>query len=252
MKKTILFLSFFLFVNFCFSQQRVAWLTYHDPVDGKSQELSNAIKDKTQKFNQDENGMQLYTYQIMAGPRQGQFLRVGLGPTWADFDNNSNMSKELDYWRDNVMPYIKSNSGREYFVSADEASYDVSIPGSKTMGFVLHYNIAAGKGNHFWKVRRNVVKAIKESGEDISLGVWSSVAGGPLNHVIVTFGQKDFQDFGNASGKWANVSKKYDEMYGSGSWKTDWDLFNESLEMWGNSTELSRFLPELSSPVPNN
>ena len=90
MKKTILFLSFFLFVNFCFSQQRVVWLTYHDPVDGKSQELSNAIKDKTQKFNQDENGMQLYTYQIMAGPRQGQFLRVGLGPTWADFDNNSN------------------------------------------------------------------------------------------------------------------------------------------------------------------
>ena len=161
MKKTILFLSFFLFVNFCFSQQRVAWLTYHDPVDGKSQELSNAIKDKTQKFNQDENGMQLYTYQIIAGPRQGQFLRVGVGPTWADFDNNSNMSKELDYWRDNVMPYIKSNSGREYFVSADEASYDVSIPGSKTMGFVLHYNIAAGKGNHFWKVRRNVVTAIK-------------------------------------------------------------------------------------------
>ncbi|MDG2341764.1 MAG: hypothetical protein P8L24_01685 [Cytophagales bacterium] len=252
MKKTILFLSFFLFVNFCFSQQRVVWLTYHDPVDGKSQELSNAIKDKTQKFNQEENGTQLYTYQIMAGPRQGQFLRVGLGPTWADFDNNSNMSKEMDYWRNNVMPYIKSNSGREYFVSADEASYDVSIPGSKTMGFVLHYNVAAGKADHFWKVRRNVVKAIKESGEDISLAVWSSVAGGPLNHVIVTFAQKDFEDFGNANGKWANVSKKYDEMYGSGSWKTDWDLFNESLEMWGNSTELTRFLPELSSPVPNN
>ena len=252
MKKITLLFTFSLLVNFCFSQQQVIWLTYHNPVDGKSQELSSAIKDKTQKFNQVESGMKLYTYQVMAGPRQGQFLRVGLGPTWADLDNNSNTSKELDYWRDNVMQYIKSNSGREYFVSADEASYDVSVPGSKTMGFVLHYNIAAGKDEHFWKVRRNVVKAIKESGEDISLAVWNSVAGGPLNHVIVTFAQKDFQDFGNANSKWVNVSNKYNEIYGSGSWKTDWDLFYGSLEMWGSSTELTRFLSELSSPIPTN
>jgi len=46
---------------------------------------SNIIKYnklKILKFNQDESGMKLYTYQVMAGPRQGQFLRVGLGPTW--------------------------------------------------------------------------------------------------------------------------------------------------------------------------
>ena len=90
MKKITLVFSLCFLVNFVFSQQQVVWLTYHDPVDGKAQELSNAIKDKTQKFNQDESGMKLYTYQIMAGPRQGQFLRIGLGPTWADFDNNSN------------------------------------------------------------------------------------------------------------------------------------------------------------------
>jgi len=53
-------------------------------------------------------------------------------------------------------------------------------------------------------------------------------------------------------GKWVNVSNKYNEIYGSGSWKTDWDLFNGSLEMWGNSTELTRFLSELSSPIPTN
>ena len=67
-----------MLVNFCFSQQQVIWLTYHDPVDGKSQELSNAIKDKTQKFNQDESGMQLYTYQVMAGPRPVSYTHLTL------------------------------------------------------------------------------------------------------------------------------------------------------------------------------
>ena len=51
MKKITLLFTFCLLVHFSFSQQRVVWLTYHDPVAGKSQELSNAIKDKTQKFN---------------------------------------------------------------------------------------------------------------------------------------------------------------------------------------------------------
>ena len=89
-----------------------------------------------------------------------------MGPTWKDFDNWSPDSKEMDYWRDNVAPLIESSSGREYFERVDDASYDMSKPGENSVGLMIHYNIG-GNPNHFWKVRRNAVKAIKESGESV-------------------------------------------------------------------------------------
>ena len=214
---------------------------------GKGSELFDAIKDKTKKYNQGQNDSKLYTFSIMAGPRQGEFLRVGMGPTWKDFDNWSPDSKEMDYWRDNVAPLIESSSGREYFERVDDASYDASTPGENSVGLMIHYNIG-GNPNHFWKVRRNAVKAIKESGESVTLNVWRSAGGGPQNHIIVAFSYKNMEEYGNAQKVWDKVGAKYDEIYGAGSWNTDWGLLRGSLEMWGAQTEITRFLPELSSP----
>ena len=41
----------------------------------------------------------------------------------------------------------------------------------------------------------------------------------------------------------------YNKIFGANSFETDQALFNESLEMWGNYSEIWRWLPELSSPV---
>ena len=102
--------------------------------------------------------------------------------------------------------------------------------------------------NHFWKFRRNLVNALKESGEKVSVNVWNSSAGGPQGKVRVSFGFTSMEHYGQFRQIMGRVGEKYDEMYGEDSWETDLDLLRGSLQMWGAQTELLRFLPELSSP----
>ena len=51
--KNLLFTLLIIIVSFSsYSQSMVVWLDYHTPVKGKGSELSDAIKDKTKKYNQ--------------------------------------------------------------------------------------------------------------------------------------------------------------------------------------------------------
>ena len=54
------FITLFSFSSY--SQSMVVWLDYHTPVKGKGSELSDAIKDKTKKYNQGADAFQLYTW----------------------------------------------------------------------------------------------------------------------------------------------------------------------------------------------
>ena len=148
---------------------------------------------------------------------------------------------------ENVDPLIASSSGREYYVRRDNASHDVAKPGENTIGFNIDYVVGANR-DHFWKFRRNIANALKESGEDLSLNVWSSGGGGPQGHVRVSFNFRNLEHYGNFRQMMGRVSDTYDEIYGNNSWDTDIQLLRESLEMWGAQTELVRFLPDLSSP----
>ena len=245
--KYIYFILITLFISFQgISQSIVVWVDYHKPMKGNGSELSEAIKNKTQKYNQGADDFQLYTWQVIAGPRQGEFARAGVGPTWADFNNDPG-SNELKYWMENVSPLIESSSGREYFVRSDNASHDVAKPGDNIIAFNIDYVVGANR-NHFWKFRRNIANALKESGENLSLNVWSSSAGGPQGHVRVSFGFKSMEHYGNFRKMMSKIGEKYDEIYGDEAWNTDLELLRESLQMWGAQTELLRFLPELSSP----
>ena len=240
---TILILIFAFNAN---SQSMVVWLDHHKSVKGKGSDLTDAIKNKTQKYNQGADDGQLYTWRVLAGPRQGQLARAGIGPNWADFDSDID-PKEMGYWMDNVDPLIESSSGREYFVRVDNASYDVAKPGENMIGYNIDY-VMSGDRNHFWKFRRNLVNALKESGEKVSVNVWNSSAGGPQGKVRVSFGFTSMEHYGQFRQIMGRVGEKYDEMYGEDSWETDLDLLRGSLQMWGAQTELLRFLPELSSP----
>ena len=54
--KYIYFILITLFISFQgLSQSSVVWLSYHKPMKGKGSELFDAIKDKTQKYNQGQN-----------------------------------------------------------------------------------------------------------------------------------------------------------------------------------------------------
>ena len=45
------------------------------------------------------------------------------------------------------------------------------------------------------------------------------------------------------------LSEAYKEIFGEDSFEIDQKAFNNSLEMWGNFSEVWRWLPELSSPA---
>ena len=245
-----IFLILFLFVvQAGISQSMVVWVDYHDPVKGKGSELREAVGDKTKKYNQGPGTFQLYTFEVISGPRQGQLARAGVGPKWADFDNNSVTSEEFNYWMKNVDPMIASSSGREYFERVDDASHDQSKPGEKVVGLNIHYVMAPGSDrNHFWKFRGNLASAIKESGEDLTVNVWRSRGGGEQGHVQVSFAFRTMEEYGNFYKVMSKVGDTYQEMFGEDSWETDLDLLRGTIQMWGARTELVRFLPELSSP----
>ena len=249
MKNIFITLLLLAFTFSSFSQSMVVWVDYHDPVKGKSNDLKEAVADKTMKYNQGAGTFQLYTWEVISGPRQGQLARAGVGPTWADFDNNSVTSEELNYWMKNVDPMIASSSGREYFERVDAASHDQSKPGEKVVGLNIHYFMAPGSDrNHFWKFRSNLASAIKESGEDLSVNVWRSRGGGEQGHIQVSFGFRSMEEYGNFYKVMSKVGDTYMDMFGEDSWDTDLDLLRGTIQMWGARTELIRFLPELSSP----
>ena len=130
------------------------------------------------------------------------------------------------------------------------ASFDNVPSGTNKVTKVLHYNIKRGKGVHFWKFRNNVAKAAS-SLEDtsISLNVWNTTVGGNSGHVIVFYSHVDYSGFDNENVVWTKVIDAYNEMFGENSFDTDQSLFDSSLEMWGNYSEIWRWLPDLSSPV---
>ena len=83
----------------------------------------------------------------------------------------------------------------------------------------------------------------------MALNVWSTSIGGNSGHVMVFYSHVDYSGFDEEQVSWPKVIEAYNELFGSNSFETDQALFNESLEMWGNYSEIWRWLPELSSPV---
>ena len=79
MKNIFITLLLLAFTFSSYSQSMVVWLDYHTPVKGKGTELSDAIKDKTKKYNQGASDFKLYTWQVIAGPNQGSYARAGVG-----------------------------------------------------------------------------------------------------------------------------------------------------------------------------
>ena len=78
--------------------------------------------------------------------------------------------------------------------------------------------------------------------------MWSSSIGGITGRVLVTHAHNDYTGLDNESESWPKVVEKYNEIF-VGNYNADNVASSKGLEMWGNYSELWRFLPELSSPV---
>ena len=245
MKKSIL-LS--LALTLCFNAYtQEGWMSYYKVNDGQMQSAKDAISKKTKKYNGSTDGELIYTFQVEAGERAQQLIRFGVGPTMASLDGYD--SDGYKYWMENVSPLINNVGGTEYISFNEQASFDNVTRGTNRVSKVLHYNVKRSKGAHFWKFRNNVAKAAAESDQEMSLNVWTTTIGGASGHVLVFYSHTDYSGFDGEQESWPKVIEAYNKIFGANSFETDQALFNESLEMWGNYSEIWRWLPELSSPV---
>ena len=244
MKKLI----FLLAIAFTFSNAmgQTAWTTMYKVAPENMQAAKDAIGKKTKKFNSKADGELIYTFQILAGERANYIVREGLGNSYAELDSYGNQG--LDYWMENVAPLMNNVGGTEYFSHATDASFDDAEPGTNRIWKVLHYNVKRNSGPDFWKFRTRVAKAAEKVG-NLSLHVWAGSLGGPSGHVIVGYGNPDMSGIDNESETWPKVIEAYKEIFGEDSFEIDQEAFNNSLEMWGNFSEVWRWLPELSSPA---
>lgn len=224
----------------------MTWMTAYkvDPV--KMKDAKSAISNKTKKYNSKADGELIYTYEIVAGERANYLVRSGFAQSMAQFDSFG--SQGLDYWMENVAPLMNNVGGTEYFSHASDASFDDAEPGTNKIWKVLHYNVKRNSGPDFWKFRTRVAKAAEKVG-DLSLHVWAGSLGGPNGHVMVGYGNPDMSGIDNESETWPKVIEAYKEIFGEDSFDIDQEAFNNSLEMWGNFSEVWRWLPDLSSPA---
>ena len=245
MKKSILFI---LALTLCFSaNSQEGWLSYYKVNKGEMQNAKTSIAKKTKKYNSKADGELIYTFQVEAGERAQQLIRFGVGPTMASLDGYD--SDGYKYWNENVSPLINNVGGTEYISFNEKASFDNVSSGTNRVSKVLHYNVKRDKGAHFWKFRNNVAKAAAESNHEMSLNVWTTTIGRNAGHVIVFYSHTDYSGFDGEQDSWPKVIDAYNEMFGANSFDTDQALFDSSLEMWGNYSEIWRWLPDLSSPV---
>ena len=245
MKKSILFI---MALTLCFSaNSQEGWLSYYKVNKGEMQNAKTSIAKKTKKYNSKADGELIYTFQVEAGERAQQLIRFGVGQTMASLDGYD--SDGYKYWNENVSPLINNVGGTEYISFNEKASFDNVSSGTNRVSKVLHYNVKRDKGAHFWKFRNNVAKAAAESNQEMSLNVWTTTIGRNAGHVIVFYSHTDYSGFDGEQDSWPKVIDAYNEMFGANSFDTDQALFDSSLEVWGNYSEIWRWLPDLSSPV---
>lgn len=243
MKKLLLLICLTSTLTFA----QIARVTYVDFDTSKGNEIKALIKKKTKTYNNTVEGEKFYTFQVEAGERQGQIVRFLWAESFGQIDSYS--KKGNDWWAKNITPKVKGYSGAEFMGYNADASYDTRQPGTNKIAKVLFYNIKAGHEKAFWRYRNNVAKAAAKLGETISLSVWNSGPGGSPGRVIVFYGHPDFSGIDKEAKSWPQVIEKYNELF-DGAFEEDSRAFSQSLEMWGNYSEIWRWLPELSSPLP--
>lgn len=235
----------YLIFSYTGVMSQTAWTTMYKVAPENMQDAKKAIAEKTNKFNSDINGELIYTFQIIAGERANYIVREGLGDSYAELDSYGN--KGLDFWMENVAPLMENVGGTEYMSYVPSASFDDRPSDAKKIWKVIHYNVKRAGGPDFWNFRNRVAKAAEKVG-NLSLHVWAGSIGGPSGHVKVGFGNADMSGIDNESETWPKVISAYNELF-EDSFEEDSKSFNESLNAWGNNTEIWRWLPELSSPA---
>ncbi len=244
MKNIILLL--FVFMGFNLNAQ-VAKSRYIKVDDGKNAQVYEAIKAKTQKYNQSAEKFAHYTFYIETGKRAGQLFRARIEQDLVGFDAEGN-PEEYQMWSETVTPYVTNELFQMWYYNKN-ISHEVTDLCQKPLRQVILYNVNPVKSDDFWTFRKRVYDAIVSSEAALDMGVWTVGAGNSGLNVLVAFSHANHAEMeSDQTTEWSKVVATYNETHGEGQFKADNKKLQESLTTWGNSTQLWTFLPDLSSP----
>ena len=182
-------------------------------------------------------------YWVANGPNTGSY-HWSMGPfPWSSLDNRPEQKDGHDTdWNNNVAPYMAANSGSQsYWRSQAELSRFPKDFTIKNMA-VDYWDIKRGKYEEAMNLVKKIHKVYAEKSPDDIYGIYtnefmSTKEGRDL--AVISFFDKSAwlgQDHG--------IDKKYDEVYGTGSWTQflkDWmEVTN------GGETEIWISRPDLS------
>ena len=71
---------------------------------GMIDEFESAAAKKTKMFNSEEGNI-IWTYRVLTGPAQGQYVRLLINQSSEDYGQDK--SKEYGYWEENVSKYVE-------------------------------------------------------------------------------------------------------------------------------------------------
>jgi hypothetical protein len=182
-------------------------------------------------------------YWISNGQNTGSYV-WSMGPfPWSSLDNRPAEKEGHDTdWNNNVAPYMTADSGTQsYWRGHNELSRFPKDFNIKNMA-VDYYDIIRGKTKDAMKLVEKINKVYAEKSPDDTFGIYTNEFGSTKEGrdlAIISFFDKSAW-----LGEDHSIVKKYDEMYGAGSWDTflkDWFAATN-----GGESELWIFRPDLS------
>ncbi|MEO5788471.1 MAG: hypothetical protein ACOH2D_10030 [Gelidibacter sp.] len=196
--------------------------------------------------NKKYHGEGLYgtrVYWISNGPNTGSYAWV-MGPfPWSaiDYRPTTENGHDID-WDNNVMPYVTAGSGgQSYWKFNSEVSRFSKDFTIKNM-LVDYYDVKRGKMKDAMKLIEKINKAYAEKLPNETYGIYTNEFGSTKEGRDIAV--ISFFDKSSWIGQNNEMDKKYDEVYGKGSW-------DQFLKDWydvtvGAESELWIFRPDLS------
>ena len=103
MKNKLLLFAVLLSTTLTFSQRNPnnTYLTsfLYEAKEGMTEKFESAAAKKTKMFNSEEGNI-IWTYRVLTGPAQGQYVRFLINQSSEDYGQDK--SKEYGYWQENV------------------------------------------------------------------------------------------------------------------------------------------------------
>jgi len=229
------------------SDPLVFWMRTMVPVKGKQSQLVKAVAKKTQKFNGEDSGDVIRTYQITNGPDEGAFVRSGLLGPWAQFDETSDQQQAgLDYWMKNVAPLVETNKGMQIWSTTPELLYNgTGNSGPAKFVALRYYNIKPFIS--LAEIAKKPIEISKAINEDSRYGWYRLETGGDRSTWVYAFAFDSFSELDEGNSGFWDAFEKY---HGKGSVEKFFEEFGNTVQAnpHARASTILRYRADMSTP----